>query len=59
MPALVFVHDNQQFCFLGFSFLWVPVPCLGLQAEQSNSLHYEASRINNELVQLLSIYRLQ
>ncbi len=30
-----------------------------VQAEQINSLHYEASRINNELVQLLSIYRLQ
>ncbi|MDZ7922750.1 MAG: HAMP domain-containing sensor histidine kinase [Marinagarivorans sp.] len=30
-----------------------------VQAEQVNSLHYEASRINNELVQLLSIYRLQ
>jgi K+-sensing histidine kinase KdpD len=29
------------------------------QAEQINSLQYEASRINNELVQLLSIYRLQ
>ncbi|WP_238376309.1 sensor histidine kinase [Marinagarivorans algicola] len=29
------------------------------QAEQINSLHYEASRINNELVQLLSIYRMQ
>lgn len=29
------------------------------QSEQMNSLHYEASRINNELVQLLSIYRLQ
>ncbi|HEY7772455.1 MAG TPA: HAMP domain-containing sensor histidine kinase [Marinagarivorans sp.] len=29
------------------------------QSQQMNSLHYEASRINNELVQLLSIYRLQ
>lgn len=29
------------------------------QSDQMNTLHYEASRINNELVQLLSIYRLQ
>ena len=29
------------------------------QSRQMNTLHYEASRINNELVQLLSIYRLQ
>ncbi|BCD99251.1 sensor histidine kinase [Marinagarivorans cellulosilyticus] len=29
------------------------------QSQQMNTLHYEASRINNELVQLLSIYRLQ
>lgn len=29
------------------------------QSQQMNTLHYEASRINNELVQLLSVYRLQ
>lgn len=34
-------------------------PANSEQAEQINSLHYEASRINNELVQLLSIYRMQ
>lgn len=34
-------------------------PANAQQAEQINILHYEASRINNELVQLLSIYRMQ
>lgn len=29
------------------------------QAEHFNTLHYEASRINSELVQLLTIYRMQ
>ncbi len=30
-----------------------------LQAQHFNTLHYEASRINGELVQLLTIYRMQ
>lgn len=56
------VHDMKNSVSMLLASLHEVIESLppgSLQSEQVNSLQYEASRINNELVSLLSVYRMQ